>query len=87
MQDRLAAMASVDLGNADTKFNPLVPSLFAAFTGIFIITVVAHRKRKSKEDTAQIVAEARMVYVRAHHARPRDFTSCAVKREIERRGS
>ncbi len=57
-------MASVDLGSANTKFNPLVPSLFAAFTVLFVVTVVAHRKKNSDEERARVVAEARTVYVR-----------------------
>ena len=55
---RFAALASVDLGSDNTSFNPLITSLFAAITVIFVVIVVVGKQTGRKG----AVEEARLVF-------------------------
>ncbi len=63
MADRVAALGAVDLLDADTELNPLVPSMFAAVTAVFVVLVLV--SRFTGRNTA--VTEARLVF--AQHGR------------------
>jgi Trk-type K+ transport system membrane component len=56
---RVQALGGVNLGDANTKLNPVVPTMFAVVTLIFVIVVVAVRLTNRAEQ----VEEARRVFI------------------------
>lgn len=61
LQGRISALSAVDLASADTKFNPLVPSLFVIFTVAFVVTVAVAKGRRRLRRPRD-VEQARLVY-------------------------